>query len=213
MQSISFRVSCLVLSRLKLVSPIPAILMGTLLCAQNMTVPGSTQPAGTDKVRILDEYGKLPLSFEPAPGNNSGEYLARASGASLVLSGNRMSLALQPVSTPRTSTTELTLQVALEGASDKALAQAINELPGKTNIFTGGDPKHWRTDIPNYSKVEYSNIYPGVDLVYYGDRSGRLEHDFIVSPGAQSSCYSNPPRRRRFSAVASQRQPSDALEK
>ena len=33
-------------------------------------------------------------------------------------------------------------------------------------------------------KVRYSNVYPGVDLVYYGNQEGRLEHDFIVAPGA-----------------------------
>ncbi|MGH8010613.1 MAG: hypothetical protein ACREQ3_26775, partial [Candidatus Binatia bacterium] len=41
----------------------------------------------------------------------------------------------------------------------------------------------WRTDIPTYAKVKYQSVYPGIDLVYYGNQR-RLEYDFIVAPGA-----------------------------
>jgi len=58
------------------------------------------------------------------------------------------------------------------------------ELPGKVNYFLGNDPKKWRTNVATYEKVEYESVYPGVDLVYYGNQQGRLEHDFIVAPGA-----------------------------
>jgi hypothetical protein len=37
--------------------------------------------------------------------------------------------------------------------------------------------------VPNYAKVKYANVYPGVDLVYYGNQ-GKLEYDFVVQPGA-----------------------------
>src|SRR5213075_2960070 len=47
----------------------------------------------------------------------------------------------------------------------------------------GNDPKLWRTSISNYARVHYRNVYPGVDLVYYGIHQ-RLEHDFVVAPGA-----------------------------
>jgi hypothetical protein len=56
-------------------------------------------------------------------------------------------------------------------------------LPGKSNYFIGSDPKKWRTNVTNYAKVKYANVYPGVDLVYYGNQ-GRLEYDFVVAPGA-----------------------------
>ncbi len=38
--------------------------------------------------------------------------------------------------------------------------------------------------MPTYAKVRYSNVYPGIDLLYYGNQEGRLEHDFVVAPGA-----------------------------
>jgi uncharacterized protein (TIGR03437 family) len=54
-------------------------------------------------------------------------------------------------------------------------------LPSKSNYFIGNDPGKWRTDVPNYSRVRYRGVYPGVDLIYYGQQ-GRLEYDFIVAP-------------------------------
>ncbi|MBI1876199.1 MAG: hypothetical protein HYS05_20220, partial [Acidobacteria bacterium] len=57
------------------------------------------------------------------------------------------------------------------------------ELPGRTNYFIGNDPTKWRTDIPTFAKVRYHDVYPGIDLVYYGNQQ-QLEYDFIVAPGA-----------------------------
>ena len=56
----------------------------------------------------------------------------------------------------------------------------------KCNYFLGNDPTKWRTDVPNYSAVVYEDIYPGIDLKYYGNGK-QMEYDFIVSPGADFS--------------------------
>jgi len=74
------------------------------------------------------------------------------------------------------------LRMKLVGASPHAQVSGLEELPGKSNYFIGNDPKKWRTNVPNYAKVKYANVYPGVDLVYYGNQ-GRLEYDFVVAPG------------------------------
>ncbi|MBI3301908.1 MAG: hypothetical protein HYZ72_07505 [Deltaproteobacteria bacterium] len=57
------------------------------------------------------------------------------------------------------------------------------ELPGKVNYFIGNDPDKWRTNIPTYAKVKYQDVYPGVDLVYYGNQR-QLEFDLVVAPSA-----------------------------
>ena len=36
--------------------------------------------------------------------------------------------------------------------------------------------------MPTFAKVKYENVYPGVDVVYYGNQ-GRLEYDLIIAPG------------------------------
>jgi len=73
--------------------------------------------------------------------------------------------------------------MSLVGANPKAEMVGLDELPGKTSYFIGDDPKKWETGVPNYGRVKYKNIYPGVDLVYYGNQR-QLEYDFVVAPGA-----------------------------
>ena len=51
------------------------------------------------------------------------------------------------------------------GANANAAVTGADELPGKSNYFIGNDPKKWRTNVPNYAKVRYQDVYPGVDLV------------------------------------------------
>jgi hypothetical protein len=75
------------------------------------------------------------------------------------------------------------LRIQLLGANAKANVTGVDELPGMSNYFIGNDPKKWRTNVPNYAKVKYANIYPGVDLVYHGSH-GQLEYDLGLAPGA-----------------------------
>src|SRR6266699_7209244 len=75
------------------------------------------------------------------------------------------------------------LRMKLVGANQAAKVTALDELPGKSNYFIGSDPKKWRTDVPTYGKVKYEGVYPGIDLIYYGNQ-GQLEYDFVVAPGA-----------------------------
>jgi hypothetical protein len=79
------------------------------------------------------------------------------------------------------------LRMKLVGANPAAKVTGAEELPGKANYFIGNDPKKWRSNVPTYSKVRYQNVYPGVDLLYYGNQGGQLEYDFVVAPGADPS--------------------------
>ncbi len=71
----------------------------------------------------------------------------------------------------------------LVGANPSPQLTGRDELPGKSNYFIGNDPAKWRTNVPNYAKVKYADVYPGIDLVYYGNQR-QLEYDFVVAPGA-----------------------------
>ena len=75
------------------------------------------------------------------------------------------------------------LRMKLVGANEHAKVTGLGRLTGKSNYFVGNDPKKWRTNVANYSRVKYQDVYPGIDLVYYGNQ-GHLEYDFVVSPGA-----------------------------
>src|SRR5258707_462918 len=69
------------------------------------------------------------------------------------------------------------------GAGPSAQPVGLDEQAGKSNYLIGNDPSQWRTNIANYGRVEYQNVYTGIDLVYYGNQR-QLEYDFVVAPGA-----------------------------
>ena len=79
------------------------------------------------------------------------------------------------------------VRLQLVGANPSAAVAGEAELPGKANYFIGNDPKQWRTNVPTYGRVKYQGLYPGVDLVYYGNQGGQLEYDFVVAPRADPS--------------------------
>jgi uncharacterized repeat protein (TIGR01451 family) len=71
----------------------------------------------------------------------------------------------------------------LAGANQGAPVLGTDLLPGKSNYFIGNDPAKWHHDIPQFARVRYENVYPGINLVFYGNQ-GQLEYDFQVAPGA-----------------------------
>ena len=121
----------------------------------------------------------MPLSFEPNLGqaDPSAEFVARGAGYTLLLGPTAAALRV------RSSQRNSHLAWTLLNANPKARSRPADPLPGRTNYLIGNNPADWKTGIPNYSRVRYSEVYPGVDLVYYANQR-RLEYDFIVSPGA-----------------------------
>jgi hypothetical protein len=75
------------------------------------------------------------------------------------------------------------LRVHLVNSNPETKIAGVDPVPARTDYFLGHDPTKWRTNVPSFSRVSYKAIYPGVDLVFYGNQR-RLEYDFIVAPGA-----------------------------
>ncbi|HXM94206.1 MAG TPA: SBBP repeat-containing protein [Candidatus Dormibacteraeota bacterium] len=166
-------------------------------------VPRSPSDA-TTKIAVSESYGKLPLSFEANVGQTSSQvkFLSRGQGYTLFLTPSGEAVLALRKSVPKRDPLKPTALVSmpappipdatgplaivrmkLVGANAKPRVEALDELPGKANYLIGNDPKKWRTNVPLYAKVRYREVYPGVDLVYYGNQR-QLEHDFIVAPGA-----------------------------
>jgi hypothetical protein len=149
-------------------------------------------------------YARLPMSFEPNLGQSDEQvsFLSRGSGYNLFLTPEESVLVLRKDKTPQNrsslqgpphlrhapskSETQSVVRMRYLGADSRVKIAGTNELPGRSNYLNSRDPGKWRTDIAQYAKVEYHDIYPGIDLVYYGNGTGRdarLEHDFVVRPG------------------------------
>lgn len=55
--------------------------------------------------------------------------------------------------------------------------------PHYYNYFIGNDPQRWASHVQTYTAVEYTNLYPGINL-YVHQGSGNFKYDFRVAPGA-----------------------------
>jgi hypothetical protein len=138
---------------------------------EDRTVPSSAVQAA---------YGRLPLSFEANQGQTDAHvnFLSRGQGYSLFLTPT------QAVLDTSQSSAGNVLSMQLLGSDPAAHALGLEQLPGVSNYLIGNDPSQWHTNIPNYARVEYQNVYPGIDLVYYGNNQQHLEYDFVLAPGA-----------------------------
>jgi hypothetical protein len=162
--------------------------------------PGTSEAHAQNQPQLAASFGKLPLSFEANQGQTAAEvkFLSRGRGYALFLTGDEAVLELQESGVRsresesksenrKTKGENEVVRLRLVGAKPGAAVTASDELLGKVNYFIGNDPKKWRTNLPTYAKVRYHDVYPGIDLVYYGNQGGQLEYDFIVAPGADPS--------------------------
>src|SRR5476651_2329416 len=156
------------------------ILVATSVSHGNLRAEAT--PPAQGKANILRSYGKLPLSFEANVGQVDPKvaFLSRSTGRSLLLNSTEAVLTLRQSGKPSV------VRMKLVASNTEAQATAQDELPGKVNYLVGNDPKKWHTNVRTHAKVKYADVYPGIDLVYYGNE-GRLEYDFVVSPGADPS--------------------------
>jgi Beta-propeller repeat/Abnormal spindle-like microcephaly-assoc'd, ASPM-SPD-2-Hydin len=181
------------------------------------------KPDASTRIKILENYGKLPLAFEDNRGqlDQRVKFLSRGAGYTLFLTADEAVLSVPEGKAndkrPRTNrgnkfqqspavdrhlssreseqqTRSVNLAMKLVGSDPNVTVSGADELPSKTNYFLGSDPKKWQTNLANYAKVKYAGVYPGVDLIYYGNQS-KLEYDFVVAPGAD-------PNIIRFSVAA-----------
>lgn len=168
-----------------------------LVASQN---PHFSKSSAAARARRL--FAGLPLMFEPNqgqagldPSDSRARFVSRGSGYSLFLgsSGALLQLASQSTANlasppdradkaPRAIQLE-SLQMKLAGANLNPSISGADPLPTITNYLIGNDPSRWRTNVPQFTRVRYQNLYPGIDLVFYGNQ-GRLEYDFQVAPGA-----------------------------
>ena len=135
--------------------------------------------------RIRAAYAQLPLTFEQNQGQTDSQvkFLAHGNGYGLFLTQNAAVLSLQQMTAGKQQKAVLNMQ--LVGAKGNSTIAGVDRLPGTSSYFIGNDPTQWHRNIPQYGRVQYEGVYPGVDLIYYGNQ-GKLEYDFRLA------AHSNP---------------------
>jgi RHS repeat-associated protein len=152
-------------------------------------IPGSINPVAN--------YGQMPLRFEPNDGQTDPQvrYISRGNGYTMYFTPTEIALALDVSTNTSRNTRQLSrlpvssrekkfglVRLQFEGASPNAVISPEQTLPEKINYFIGNDPAQWRRSISAFGRVRYESIYPGVDLLFYGNQN-QLEYDFVVAPG------------------------------
>ena len=152
------------------------------VCPLAVLVVGSVHAffAGNDGRINVAAYGKTPLTFEwrgaeggrqPFTAHVSRHTVAfAASGAVMEQTGPRGS-----------DRPEATLRFV--GTRPNVQPRAVGPQAGVANYIAGSHPDHWRTSFPLFKAIAYDNLYPGIDLIYYGNQD-QLEYDLVVAPGS-----------------------------
>ncbi|HZI31874.1 MAG TPA: hypothetical protein VFF11_06010, partial [Candidatus Binatia bacterium] len=124
------------------------------------------------------QFGNLPLWFEAG---SPAKFIAHGAKSEFTVtpSGAEFTLA-------KAGFESVNGGLQLVGANPAARISGADELTGKINYFVGNNPQKWRANVPTFSKVRVEEVYPGINLVYYGNQQ-KLEYDFDLSAGANPS--------------------------
>jgi Calx-beta domain-containing protein/beta-propeller repeat-containing protein len=176
---------------------------GQLLVVTGQSKTGQRHVAGG---QLNDNIGSLPITFEPNQGQVDPQvkFISRGKDHNLYLTAAEavmqfgrpkekekkkewealpLTADYGPKATNKQLSTTDVLRMKLIGANSDPKITGLDRMPAVSNYLTGNDHTKWRTNVPGYARVKYENLYPGVDMLYYGDQQ-KLEYDFIVAPGA-----------------------------
>lgn len=171
-------------------------IIGLSLIAQSSIFHPDISPVSSKK--SSEKKFSIPLFFESNVGQapSSARFVSHGRGYSLSLTPSEAAFALRPSrsadqerrvrSEAPASDARNILRMQFVGSDPDAEMIGSQPMPGKVHYLKGKDPEQWHKNIPLYSQVRYENIYPDIDLVFYGtsEEEKQLEYDFVVRPGA-----------------------------
>ncbi len=162
------------------------------------------------RARVQASLGNLPLAFEANQGQTDPQvkYMARGNGYTVFLTANDTVFALQSSAKEGSAKATITqvkgkqplgrvqpvaaardvaaIRMHLVGGNQKPQIAAADQLPGHSNYFIGNDRSQWHSNVTQYARVSYRDVYPGVDMTSHGEQK-QLEFDFIVAPNASAA--------------------------
>jgi len=182
---------------------VSSICWAVILIAQIENLQAATFPAKSNEPSRV-ATPQLPLLFEQNQGqfNEGTDYVARGDGYSIAL-GPQPVIELYRYKTGLNHTIGnideiqhnnriiedvAKIKLNIQGARNEVSVIPLDKQLALTHYLVG-TASDWRTDIPNFKRVRYSELLPGIDVEYYG-RDGRLEYDFVVHPGADPAAIS-----------------------
>lgn len=161
------------------------VLGAIFLLERDAATPHSSNLQASTFPQVQAALAGLPISFEPNQGQSEGQvkFLAHGRGYGLYLMPSGAVLTLPEHS--QDSMRQVSVEMRLAGANLEAVMAGSDRLPGHSNYLIGNDSSRWLRNIPQFGRVQYRNVYPGIDLAFYGNQN-QLEYDFEVSPGSEA---------------------------
>ena len=157
-------------------------------------------------VQGIAGYGNIPLFFIPNQGQMDAavHYAIQGKDKTLYFTSNGLTLVLterpgtppahgkgllqeidpgkaDPKAERKRWAVKLDFVGARKGVRPESLEQA-----GTVVSYFKGKPREWKAGLQTSSKIVYRDLWPGIDLVYYGTVNC-LKYDFVVHPGADPS--------------------------
>jgi hypothetical protein len=153
-------------------------LLSTSLGAPFASAAPAVDPA--TQAKVTAQYLQSPMIFEMNEGQSDPQVkaISRGSRYGLFLTSNESVFVLNSG-----AKNQAVVQVRAVGANPAPKVSGVDRLGSISNYFLGRDQSKWRKNVANYARVKYESIYPGVDLIYYGNQK-QLEYDYVVAPGA-----------------------------
>jgi len=174
--------------------------------------PGAAETPKEEKVeetrrdRVAQAYVDIPLQFEwdCEDCGKKFDFLSRGAGFDVFVGPGEVVLHLRRPELEPTEgeplvhnsrgceykaeelSREIVLRMKIRGLNPDSEAVGRERSVGGNHYFLSNDPREWLIDVPTYKRIEYVNIYPGIDLAFYGDQN-RFEYIFVVRPGADAS--------------------------
>ena len=162
------------------------LVFSLIVCGSlNHRISNPSVAAETMHPRALAQLARLPLRFESNAGQAAAptKFIARGQGYDLFLTPTAS------VFRWRDNRADQALEMRLLNANPQPRMRGAEPLDGLSHYFSGRSPQGWQRNVKGFAQVVYENVWPKIDLVYYGqakqEHSGQLEYDFRVAAGAQ----------------------------
>jgi hypothetical protein len=121
----------------------------------------------TSPILFVENRGQAPQGVDFVSSGLGRRVLTRASGVDIYVAG----------SAPHKVRT---VSIGFDNANKSARAEAAEPTETRSGFLYNGQLVEGLVD---YGKVKYQNVWPGIDVVYYGN-GYELEYDFVLQPGA-----------------------------
>lgn len=163
---------------------------------KDASIVAAAVPDAQAKATAVHHYAASPMAFERNEGQTDASvaYLSRGLGYSLFLTPGEAVFAVQPKrqapdpeqttaqGEPAQAEGQAVIRMSLAGANPHPVIEGRDRQAGVSHYLQGRNPAQWRGSVTRYGKVQYQDVYPGIDLLYYGNQR-ELEYDFVVAPG------------------------------